>query len=185
MATAKKKHHRRPKHHNAGRRKHNRGRVHHRNPFGGGWGQDITNALFVVAGAVGAKLGAQMVLGSGNTGVMGYAGNLAVGGVLALGYKAVFKNARAAAAIFSGAVVEVVLRLISDYTPYGQFVSGLGMGDYFASNWVTPQRYVDALNSAQVQIPAGWAPQQVVVQSAGVPAGMQGYYDGTTAGYYS
>jgi len=168
-----RKHHRRATHNT--RRKHharrNGRRRMHRNPFGGGWSQEITNALFVIAGAVGSKLGAQLVLGTNNTGVMGYAGNLAVGGALALGTKAVLKNGKAAAAIFSGAVVEVVLRVISDYTPFGSYVSGLGMGDYFASNWVQPQRYVDALNSAQVQIPAGWAPT-TVVSSSGVPAGM-------------
>lgn len=189
MAKAHRKHHR-PRHHNRGRRtKHNR-RIHHRNPFGGGWGSEITNALFVIAGAVGAKLGTQWVLGASNTGVMGYGGNLAVGGVLALGYKALTKNTKAAAAIFSGAVVEVILRIISDYTPFGSYVSGLGMGDYFASNWVTPQRYTDALNSANVQIPAGWAPT-TVIQSAAPPAhmaaamggGMSGLYEGSGSIY--
>jgi hypothetical protein len=168
MATTKK-HHRRPKQ-NAGRRKHHRnGRRMHRNPFGGGWSNEISQALFVIAGAVGSKLGAQFVLGTSNTGVMGYAGNLAVGGALALATKAVLKNPKAAAAVFSGSVVEVILRMIGDYTPFGSYVSGLGMGDYFASNWVAPQRYTDALNSANVQIPAGWAPT-TVIQSAAPPS---------------
>lgn len=179
-----RKHHRRAKH-NRRRTKHNRGhRRTSRNPFGGGWSSEIQQALFVIAGAVGSKLGAQMVLGSNNTGVMGYAGNLAVGGALALGTKALLKNGKAAAAIFSGAVVEVILRVISDYTPFGSYVSGLGMGDYFASNWVQPQRYVDALNSAQVQIPAGWAPT-TVIQSAAPPASMGAGMNGAGDSIYS
>ena len=145
--------------------------------------QDITNGLFVIGGAVGTKLFTQMLLGANNTGVMGYAGNLAVGGALAMGAKAVTKNGHFAASIFSGAVVEVLIRVINDYTPFGSYVSGLGMGDYFASNWVTPQRYVDALSSAQVQIPAGWAPT-TVIQSAAAPAGMSGMYDGSGGSLY-
>lgn len=186
MATTKK--HSRPKHHSSGHRtaKRNKRRNGHRrvsrNPFGGGWSQEITNGLFVIAGAVGSKLGAQMILGSNNMGVMGYAGNLAVGGALALGTKAVLKNGKAAAAIFSGAVVEVILRIISDYTPFGSYVSGLGMGDYFASNWVQPQRYVDALNSAQVQIPQGWAPTTVIASAAPPAAMAAGMGDGSLYG---
>jgi hypothetical protein len=144
--------------------------------MGGSWGSEITNALFIVAGAVGSKLATQMVLGTNNTGVFGYAGNLAAGGLLAWLTKGVLKNPSAARAVFAGSVVQVVLRAIADYTPFGQYTSQLGMGDYMASNWVTPQRYVDGLNSAQVQIPSGWAPT-TVVQSSGVPAGM-GSYDG-------
>ena len=57
----------------------------------------------------------------------------------------------------------------SPITPrLGQYTSQLGMGDYLVSNWVNPQRYVDALHSAQVQIPGGWAPT-TVIQSAAPP----------------
>ena len=146
--------------------------------MGGSWGAELTQALYIIAGAVGSKLGAQMVLGSKNTGVLGYGANLGAGALLAWGTKAVLKNAAAARAVFAGSVVQVVLRLIADYTPFGQYTAQLGMGDYLASNWVTPQRYVDGLHSAQVQIPGGWAP--TVVASSGVPAGM-GAYDGSGA----
>jgi len=188
MARAKT---RRPKHHRAAHRnraRHNRRRVH-RNPFGGSWGSEIVSALFVIGGAVASKLGAQMVLGSSNTGPMGYAANLAVGGVGAYVLGGPMKNKKAAAAFFSGSVVEVVLRLIQDYTPFGQYVTGLGMGDYFASNWVIPQRYTDALHSAQVQIPGGWGPAPLAIASAAAPAGtsggggMSGLYDGGSSLY--
>ena len=157
------------------------------NPMGTGWGAQITSALYIIAGAVGSKLGAQAVLGTNNTGFLGYGANLAVGGVLAWIAKGVLKNAQAAREVFAGSVVQVVLRLIADYTPFGQYTAGLGMGDYLASNWVTPQRYVDALHSAQVQIPSGWAPT-TVIQSAAPPAGttaggMSGMYDSGSSIY--
>src|SRR6185436_9961718 len=56
---------------NASPRRHHRRvahRRHRRNPIGGSWGTEITQALYIIAGAVGSKLGAQMILGSKNTG---------------------------------------------------------------------------------------------------------------------
>ena len=199
-AMAKRKTHR--KHYSAGPRPRRRSTAHnparHRartepnriqrsrhNPMGTGWGTQITSALYIIAGAVGSKLGAQAVLGTKNTGFLGYGANLATGGVLAWIAKGVLKNAQAAREVFAGSVVQVVLRLIADYTPFGQYTSQLGMGDYLASNWVTPQRYVDALHSAQVQIPGGWAPT-TVIQSAAPPVaagGMSGLYEGGASLY--
>lgn len=147
--------------------RHNRRR---RNPMGGSWGAEVTQALYIIAGAIGSKLGAQMVLGTSNTGFMGYGANLAAGGILAYAAKAVLKNDAAAKGIFAGAVVQVVLRLITDYTPFGQYASLQGVGDYMASNWVTPQRYVDGLHSAQIEIPGGWGPAPMVMASSGVNA---------------
>ena len=147
--------------------RHNRRR---RNPMGGSWGAEVTQALYIIAGAIGSKLGAQMVLGTSNTGFMGYGANLAAGGILAYAAKAVLKNDAAAKGIFAGAVVQVVLRLITDYTPFGQYASLQGVGDYMASNWVTPQRYVDGLHNAQIEIPNGWGPAPMVMASSGVNA---------------
>lgn len=147
--------------------RHNRRR---RNPMGGSWGAEVTQALYIIAGAIGSKLGAQMVLGTSNTGFMGYGANLAAGGILAYAAKAILKNDAAAKGIFAGAVVQVVLRLITDYTPFGQYASLQGVGDYMASNWVTPQRYVDGLHNAQIEIPNGWGPAPMVMASSGVNA---------------
>lgn len=149
--------------------------------MGGAFGGDVLEVLYMIGGGVGSKLGAQMVLGSNNTGVVGYAANLAVGAVLAYGAKSVMRNAKAARDIFKGAILQVVLRAITDYTPFGSYTSQLGMGDYMASNWVTPQRYVDGLNSAQVQIPSGWAPTTVVA-SSGVNASAMGAGNNDSAG---
>jgi hypothetical protein len=48
----------------------------------------------------------------------------------------------------AGGIGQVIARAIGDYTQFGQYLDGAGMGDYMASNWVTPQRLPDALNSA-------------------------------------
>ncbi len=147
--------------------RHNRRR---RNPMGGSWSAEVVQALYIIAGAIGSKLGAQMVLGTSNTGVMGYGANLAAGGILAWAAKGILKNDAAAKGIFAGAVVQVVLRLITDYTPFGQYASLQGVGDYMASNWVTPQRYVDGLHSAQIEMPSGWGPAPLVMASSGANA---------------
>ena len=175
--TTAPRHHRRrsvqtnPRRH-YGARRHNRVVRHNRrrNPMGGSWGAEITHALYIIAGAIGSKLGAQMVLGTSNTGFMGYGANLAAGGILAWAAKGIMKNTDAAKGIFAGSVVQVVLRLITDYTPFGQYASLQGVGDYMASNWVTPQRYVDGLHSAQIEIPDGWGPTPLVMASSGVNA---------------
>jgi len=154
-------------------RRTNRVARHHRrrNPMGGSWGAEVTHALYIIAGAIGSKLGAQMVLGTSNTGFIGYGANLAAGGILAWAAKGIMKNTEAAKGIFAGSVVQVVLRLITDYTPFGQYASLQGVGDYMASNWVTPQRYVDGLHSAQIEIPDGWGPAApMVMASSGVNA---------------
>jgi hypothetical protein len=154
-------------------RRTNRAVRHNRrcgNPMGGAWGSEITHALYIIAGAVGSKMGAQLALGSSNTGFLGYGANLAAGGLLAWAAKAVTKSSDAAKGIFAGAVVQVILRLITDYTPFGQYASLQGVGDYMASNWVTPQRYVDGLNTAQVEIPTGWGGAPVVMASSGANA---------------
>ena len=153
--------------HNPARRYQRR---RHHNPMGGSWGGQVAQALYIIAGAVGSKLGAQMVLGTKNTGFLGYGANLAAGGLLAWAAKGIMKNDAAAKGIFAGAVVQVVLRLITDYTPFGQYASLQGVGDYMASNWVTPQRYVDGLQSAQIEIPDGWGPTPLVMASSGVNA---------------
>ena len=170
-------HHRRRSHRTNPRRqytarRHNRVVRHHRrrNPMGGSWGAEVTHALYIIAGAIGSKLGAQMVLGTSNTGFIGYGANLAAGGILAWAAKGIMKNTEAAKGIFAGSVVQVVLRLITDYTPFGQYASLQGVGDYMASNWVTPQRYVDGLHNAQIEIPDGWGPAPMVMASSGVNA---------------
>lgn len=116
----------------------------------------VTNAVFVILGALGSKLGAQAVLGTKNTGIMGYAGNAAIGAALWFITEKLMKNRAASAGVISGTIVQILLRVINDYTPFGSYVAQLGMGDYQMQSFVTPQVLVDPLNSAEIQIPSGW-----------------------------
>jgi len=123
----------------------------------------LTNAVFTVAGAVATKYATQMVLTTSNTGIMGYVGNLVAAFALSWATKAFMKNDRAASAVLAGGMVQLILRLINDYTPYGQYTSNLGMGDYSAAgignympqNFLTPQRLTNGLYSANLQTYGG------------------------------
>lgn len=182
-----RKHHRRAAaHHTTHRRRRrtmNPGHRHHRrrrNPgMMGGIGPAITNAVFVIVGALGSKVAAQAVLGSNNVGLTGYAGNAAAGGILWFLTEKVMKNRAAANGVVAGTLVQIILRVINDYTPYGSYVSGLGMGDYQMQSFVTPQVLTNPWKNADVQIPNGWgagAPRAalpVPVASAG-PKQMNG-----------
>ena len=171
--------HRRKKRNRVHHRRRNAGhrRVHHRrrsNPFGGGAVTDLlTNSVFIIAGAVGSKLLTQAVLGASNVGVMGYGGNAIATAVLGWAAHSFMRNEKARNAIIAGGAVQIVLRLIQDYTPFGKYAQLTGVGDYQASNFVIPMRAVDALNSAMYEVPAGWGPGQMVA-----PKGMGGLYDG-------
>jgi hypothetical protein len=131
---------------------------HHRrrNPGDSGIGAMFTNAVFVIVGALGSKLGAQAVLGTNNVGVVGYAGNAATGAVLWFLAEKVMKNRNAANGIVAGTIVQIILRVINDYTPFGSYVANLGMGDYQMQSFVTPQVLVNPMQNANIQIPAGW-----------------------------
>ena len=123
-----------------------------------GIGNIVTNAVFVIAGALGSKLLTQMVLGANNVGLIGYAGNAVVGGLMWFVTEKVMHNKVASAGVIAGTAVQIILRLINDYTPFGQYVSQLGMGDYQAQSFVTPQVLVDPYSSAQIRIPGAWLP---------------------------
>jgi hypothetical protein len=141
---------------NYSRRRHTRRNTGRRNPGTGSIGEVITTSTFVLVGALGSKLGAQLVLGSNNTGVIGYAGNLAVGGVLWFLADKVMKNKTAASGVIAGTVAQLILRLINDYTPFGQYLSSTGMGDYQMQSYVTPQILTDPTNNSNLLIPNGW-----------------------------
>lgn len=141
----------------------------------GGIMATLTNSLFVVVGAISSKIGAQAVLGTNNTGVIGYAGNAAIGALLYFLASKFMKNKAIADGLFSGTLVQIILRVINDQTPFGSYVNQLGMGDYQMQSFVTPQVLVDPLNNATIQIPTGWAP--TTVQQIAAPAGMSGLYD--------
>lgn len=165
-------------HHRHHRRRSNPGIRHHRrrrNPgFGGEIGNMFTNAVFVIVGAIGSKLGAQAFLGTNNVGLVGYGGNALVGGVLWFLADKVMHNKSAANGIVAGTLVQIILRIINDYTPFGSYVANLGMGDYQAQSFVTPQVLVDPWRSAQIQVPNGWGPAAAPIPVAGAGATQMG-----------
>jgi hypothetical protein len=137
--------------HNVARRANKRNTGHHRrhnrrNPSIGDVTGLVTSAVFTVAGAVGTQQVTQLVLQSNNTGIMGYLGNLVTAFVLSWGTRAFMKNDRAAAAVLAGGFVQIVLRLIADYTPFGSYTSTLGMGDYLSQIYYTPQHIARSRN---------------------------------------
>ena len=125
----------------------------------------------MIGGAVGSKMVTQMVLGSSNTGIMGYLGNAVATGLLAWGTQAVLKSRDLAKSVALGGTVQIVLRAISDFTPYGQLASLSGLGDYQAAQWVTPQWLPNGLQSANPKVPPGWGPgPMVAINSSGAKA---------------
>ena len=148
---------------------------HHRrrNPGENSVGAMFTNAIFVIVGALGSKLGAQAVLGTNNVGIVGYAGNAATGAVLWFLADRVMKNRNAANGIVAGTLVQIILRIINDYTPFGQYVANLGMGDYQMQSFVTPQVLVDPMRNADIRIPRGWGPGMSSGPPMSATAGMR------------
>jgi hypothetical protein len=162
------------------RRRKNAG---HSASFGrSGMGSAAINGIFVIAGALGTKLITQMALQANNTGWVGYGVSALVGAVLWFATEKTLHNPAASAGVIAGTVVQIIIRLINDYTPFGQYVSQLGMGDYQAQAFLTPQVLVDPYNSAQIQFPAalrammagpGPAPSTAAKMSAS--AGVSGF----------
>jgi hypothetical protein len=109
----------------------------------------------VVGGAVGSKLATQAVLGASNTSWMGYGGNLVATGLLGWGSHLAFKNKLITQMVIAGGIAQVIVRMIGDFTPYGQYLSGAGVGDYQASAFLTPQRMMpNAMQSAALERPS-------------------------------
>ena len=164
-------------------RRHNR----RRNAGGGqtiGLKQGVMFAVGAGVGYFGSKALTQVFMGTSNTGMSGYLGNaLATAGlaVAAHMFRGVLGKS-AGIAVASGGLLQIIARVVSDQTPLGQSLQNLGLGDYQMQNFVTPQRLVDPLNSAQIEIPSGWgAPPPVAIQTAAAPgapmapAGMHGW----------
>ena len=110
-----RKHHRRHRKFLFGRR---------RNPILGMSGGDlISEGIGVVAGAAGARMIPQMILGSGNTGIVGYGANAASG----IGISWLLKSfsPRMAHGAMLGAVAAIAMRIISDVWGQNALTGGL------------------------------------------------------------
>jgi hypothetical protein len=140
------------------------------------------NAVFVIAGALGSKLLTQMVLGSNNVGAVGYAGNAVAGGILWFLAEKIIKNRNAANGVIAGTAVQIILRLLNDYTPFGQYLALSGVGDYQAQQFASPQVLVDPYNSAQIS-PPNWFPPAVAMPAAVGVKGVGELYGGRSELY--
>jgi hypothetical protein len=139
----------------------------------------IKKSLYVIAGAVGVRSLTQMLLKDKNTGVMGYAANAI--GSLVVGWAAgkATKSQDVAAMVTLGGMVGLVLRILQDVTPIGQYVnlqlSGLGrVGDYGMGAIVPTTFFVPLYhapggdNIANTQLPAAVRAAMAPPASAGM-----------------
>ena len=162
---------------------HRRRTNRRRNPgfSGGGFSHDIMQAVAAFGGFFGSKLATQLVMGAGNTGVAGYMGNAAATAALAIIAGVFPPTKKLVTMIVAGGAIQIISRVLSDNTAFGTLTSQLGVGDYQMQNFVTPQRLIDPLNSAAIEIPSGWgAPPAVVVSSNAPPGAMPAH---GTSGY--
>jgi hypothetical protein len=144
MAGHKKNKKRQRRHNPAGYTKKDRTVRHcsRRNPgtFGGpmDW---LSLGGGAVIGGLGATSLPQMVLGTSNTGPIGYLGMAASTALLAIAGHMVFKrNTMLTAGIIAGGAGALIKRIVGDYTPYGSYLGASGMGDYLANfNYPVPQ----------------------------------------------
>ena len=134
------------------------------------------NAGIALVALVGTRQIPQMLLGENNTGIYGYAANLAA--TLALAYAAHFAAGPAAAqaALIGGGLYLVNRILTEKVAPIGQYLSLTGLGDasaasslgtiadgYFVHPTIVdkngrpmiPQAIIDAANAGRPALPAG------------------------------
>ena len=140
---------------NAGRR-HVKKVMHHRrrrsNP-GGALGSPmnwVQGGAGVVVGVVGARAIPQLVLGTSNTGPMGYVANaVAAVGLGWLTHMVFPRNQVLVTSVIAGGFAGLISRIISDQTPFGAQLSlsgGLGdwgLGLYQKSNYPYPPHLVN------------------------------------------
>lgn len=164
---------------------------HHRshrrsNPGGVRWGD-----VFVLGagGLVGGSLpsaATQLVLGSSNSGALGYGVNLVATLVFSWVGGMFTRNKAFPAGILAGGVGSLMRRIIADYSlvPGMNLGSSSGMGDYMISNWVNPPRLVSDFRSlteanfGQGQWGYQGGAQPVVGSTNGVDASSMGLAQG-------
>ena len=181
-----KVHHHRKHRRNPARRRHVMHRRRHhlrRNPGGVGITNLLTQGVFAAGGLVLSRFATQAVLGSSNTGFMGYAGNAIATGALAWATHMISHNPRNRDAVILGGVMGIIARLITDFTPYGSFLQSQGFGDYgmglyLPQNDPMPSRIVSP-SGAIVEVPTGWGGGFVAAPAA---AGMGDLYSSSSGG---
>jgi hypothetical protein len=128
----------------------------------------LPQAGILIGGAVGSRMLTQAVLGSNNKGIMGYGAHIvATAGMAALAGKFAGTNGAFMASL--GGAVSLLLRLIGDFTPLGQRLSLVGLGDYQMTTIFSPKRYVNALQSAEVEMPLALQAPRVAAPTPAPP----------------
>ena len=123
-----------------------------------------------LAGFVGSAALPQLVLGSGNTGVAGYAATAAAAvGLGLLSHFLLPRQMAVTAGVVAGGFGNLLRRVITDQTPFGSYVSGMGMGDYMVANW-GPPRMNNGLFSAIAEAPGTAWNGPSVMQTSGIGA---------------
>ena len=119
-----------------------------------------------LAGFVGSAAIPQMILGAGNTGVAGYAATAAAAvGLGLISHFLLPRQMAVTAGVVAGGFANLLRRVITDQTPFGSYVSGMGMGDYMVANW-GPTRMQNGLYSAIAEAPGtAWNGPSVMTTS--------------------
>ena len=169
-----------PSHKRAGsahRRRHSNPPRRHNRRGNPGMGGNIKEWLYggvgVLGGVIGTRTIPQLVLGSGNSGPIGYAANIATAALLTFAAHFVSKDKVFAASVAAGGVASIISRAIQDFGLLGPYSAQAGLGDYLVSDFLTPQRLTNGLQNANLRIP-GWgtpAPVAVPVNVGGAGVG--------------
>ena len=135
------------------RRRHNVELASSRNIIGA-----LEKGAYVLGGGVFSRMLTQMVLGTANTGFMGYAGNAVATGLLSVVGNAVRKGS--GEFIIYGGAAGILMRFIQDQTPLGKYfnLSGIdsGVGAIIPANFSQPAIFTG--QNAMVRVPNGWGP---------------------------
>ncbi len=140
----------------------------------------IQGGAGVVVGVVGTRVIPQMILGTSNSGPMGYAANAAA--AVGLGYLSHMmfpRNSVLTTAVIAGGFAGLISRVIADRTPFGaQFsLSGLGdwgLGLYQKSNYPYPPRLQNGRGPGSSMFSWGDGSQAAVASVASVGADSMG-----------
>jgi hypothetical protein len=127
----------------------------------------------VIAGVVGTRALPQVVLGSSNTGIIGYLANAASTALLTVAaHFAAPRNNVLKASVLAGGVASIISRIIQDYSLLGSYSAQVGLGDYLMSDFLTPQTLTAGLTSAALNKPSWGTQAAVPVNVSGAGAGM-------------
>jgi hypothetical protein len=136
----------------------------------------VMSILAATGGAVGTRAIPNVLLGAGNSGVMGYGANAITAAALAWIAKKFLGRPAGYAALLGGGVA-IALRLAQDYSPVGKSLFALsgdpGMGMLLPYNGAAPPQYTG--NGAMVKVPSGWgAPPPPPAVAAAKSSGAMG-----------